>query len=157
MASASASASASSASSAPEPKGVKSAPIVIPEAIRKPKPRKVVPKKPNKRGRKKKTEKTEMTREELLNYFVSLQNDPNFHLLPFPRFVQETNPELFAGESEANFKEKMKRIDFLDALENAETDEEREAIKKKREEELKNQVVPAYQRIPVEPAKSLKG
>ena len=152
-----ASASASASSSAPEPKGVKSAPIVIPEAIRKPKPQKSVPKKPNKRGRKKKNEKKEMTREELLNYFVNLQNDPNFNLLPFPRFVQETNPELFAGDSEANFKEKMKRIDFLDALENAKTDEEREAIKKKREEELKKQVVPAYQRIPVDAPKSIKG
>ena len=46
----------------------------------------------------------------------------------------------------------MKRIDFLDALENAKTDEEREAIKKKREEELKNQVVPAYQMSQIVPA-----
>jgi len=137
--------------------GLSSAPIVIPECVRKPKPRTIVPKKPNKRRGRKKKESDTMSREELLTYFTNLQYDPNFSILPFPRFVQESNPELFAGESEANFKERMKRIDYLEALDAAETEEEKEAIKAKRAEELKTQVVPAYQRIPVDKPASLKG
>lgn len=136
----------------------KGAPLVFPEVVRKPKKNMIVPKKPNKRRKKKKkTDDDNMTREEMLEYFTGLQNDPNFNLLPFPRFVQETNPELFAGESKPAFEEKMKRLDFLDALENAKTEEEREALKAKRLEELKNQHVPHYQKLPVAPAQGLKG
>lgn len=134
--------------------GLKSAPIIIPEIVRKPKVVKAT--KPKKRGRKKKNDDT-MSKEQMLEYFTNLANDPNFDLLPFPRFVQESNPELFAGESEANFKERMKRIDFLDALDNATTEEEKEAIKEKRAKELENQVVPAYQKLPVSKPQGLKG
>jgi len=137
---------------------VKSAMLTFPEAIRKPKPSGTkVPKKPNKRRNKKKKQSDTMDRGDMLRYFTNLQRDPNFHLLPFPRFIQETNPELFAGEKPEAFKEKMKRVDFLDALDNAKTDEERDAIKAARAEELKNQVVPAYQSIQVEAPRSLKG
>ena len=141
---------------APVAPGLKSAPIIIPEVVRKPREIKKVSKKPPKRGRKKKNDDT-MSRDELLRYFTNLANDPNFNILPFPRFVQESNPELFAGETEGNFKERMKRIDYLDALDNAKTDEEREAIKAKRAKELENQVVPAYQKLPLSAPAGLKG
>jgi len=157
LASAAGAAKAEEAVEAEVAPGLKSAPIIIPECVRKPVPKKVVPKKPNKRRGRKKKESDTMSKDELLSYFTNLQYDPNFNLLPFPRFVQESNPELFAGESEANFKERMKRLDFLERLDNAETEEEREAIKAERAKELENQVVPAYQRIPVDKPLSLKG
>lgn len=125
---------------------VPSAPLVFPEVVRKSKPK--VSKKPHKK-RHKKHVKTEpkMTKEEMLTYFSGLQSDPNFGLLPFPRFMIEQNPMVYAGEDPKVFAEKMKRLDFLTALENAETEEERKAIIAKREKELEHQTVPAYHAV----------
>lgn len=122
----------------------KSVPIKIPECIRKSK--KVC--KPRKHKKKIAKKEPEMSKEELRQYFMSLQNDPNFGMLLFPRFIQEENPEVFAEESEKAFKERMKRIDFMERLEKAETEEEKEAIRKEREEELKVQNL-AFQKIPI--------
>lgn len=132
-----------------------SVPMKIPECVRKPeakpgKPTNIrIRAKPTKHKKKTVKKQPEMSRDEMLEYFRGLVQDPNFNLLPMPRFVQESDPELFAGEKPENFKEKMRRLDFLHAMDNAKTDEEREAIKAKRAEELKNQVVPIYQRLPV--------
>lgn len=128
-------------------------PLKIPEPVRKSKVQ--APKKsskggkPPKRGRKKKHVKSEpkMTKGEMLKYFSNLQTDPNFGILPFPRFVIEQDPMKYAGEDPKQFEEKMKRIDFMYALENAKTEEERRALIDKRKEELKNQYVPAYSAV----------
>lgn len=134
--------------------GVESAPISIPVCVRKPKKKSG---KPPKKGKgKRKAKSNLMSRDEMLKYFTSLQNDPNFSMLPFPRFVEESNPELFTGDTPENYREKMKRLDFITALDNAKTDEEREALKKAREKELK-QVVPHYAKLPVGDVKGLKG
>ena len=136
-----------------------SAPITIPDVVRKPKKTAVRSRKPVKKGRKVKTKPEHdgaMTRDEMLSYFTNLQHDPNFSILPFPRFVQESNPELFAQDTPENFRERMKRIDFVEALDRCKTEEERDALKKAREKELK-QVVPHYSKLPVDQPLGLKG
>jgi len=129
---------------------VSSAPLTIPEPVRLAKPsKKKVLGKPPKKGRKKKHVKTEpkMTREELMAYFANLQTDPNFGLLPFPRCMIEQDPMKYAGEDPKQYAEKMKRLDFIYALENAKTEEERDALIAKRKKELEHQTVPAYQAV----------
>lgn len=82
-----------------------------------------------------------MSRDEMLNFFLGCQDDPNFNMLIFPRFVVEGAPEVFGDRPVSVIEERYKRIDYIDALLEAKDDKEREMICGIRREQLKNQVV----------------
>lgn len=118
------------------------APLIIPDKY-KPKDKVI-----KKNGKKKVVKEKPMSRQEILEYFAKIQNDPNAGLLIAPFFVQEKIHK-FAVEDPKLLKERRKRIDILEKIGLAKTEEEKQKYFKELERITGEQNVPHLSAIPV--------
>lgn len=119
------------------------APLTIPDKF---KPKDKVVKKKN--GKKKIIKEKPMSRNEMIEYFSKLQNDPNANLLIAPFFIQEKIPK-FATEDPKILKERRKRVDLLEKIGLAETEDEKQTYWKELEKITGEQKVEGMATIPV--------
>lgn len=130
-----------------------SVPLQTPEVLRKPSQSS----KRGSRGKKRVKSVAPMGKKEIMSYCEKLQKDPNFSILPFPQFVVDSNPQLYANVDEQKYKEDMRRLEYVIELDNAKTPAERQAIIDKRKKEVGNQIVPHYSGIVRSTPVSFKG